>query len=90
MEAATKPKPTVGQYRYRLATTGGNSAKYGNCEVCDQPCTEVFSQQQSRYYEFEGGGVYHSGWTRHKCHLLFGHKECLISKQIPNEYLANH
>jgi hypothetical protein len=56
-----------GQYSYRIRSTGGNSHRYGDCEVCGQPCVEVFLQTQMRYY--------------HNCQTLFGHEACLRSQR---------
>ena len=57
--------------RYRLIPTGYSSQRYGPCEVCKQPATEVFHQIEERTYVL--------GWTRYKCHDLFGHKQCLVA-----------
>ena len=75
-------------YRYRLISTNSNSQKYGNCEICRKPATEVFHQTEERLY-LHPLGVDHQdpdaptgyGWTRHQCSDVFGHKECLEHKQ---------
>lgn len=64
-------------YRYKISSTGGNSQKYGNCEICGEHATEVFSQSEERQFTFEGK----EHWTNHKCNSYFGHEECLISKR---------
>lgn len=56
-------------YHYRLTSMGESSAKYGPCEVCKQPVSEVFLQAKSR------GPEYVSTST------TFGHKECLEALQ---------
>jgi hypothetical protein len=61
-------------HRYTLTSTGASSAKYGNCEVCGKPVSEVFQQTEEKRYE--------NGWTRQGCHYLFGHKECLETKRV--------
>jgi hypothetical protein len=60
-------------YRYRLGSTGTGS-KYGNCEVCDKPVSEVFQQSEEKSYQHPviGEGWAHVGNT-------FGHEECLIA-----------
>jgi len=64
-------------YLYRLTNTNESSQKYGECEVCGKHVSEVFSQQEERSYQFEG----RERWTQHKCHCLFGHKECLLCQR---------
>jgi hypothetical protein len=66
-------------YRYNLNSTNDSSAKYGNCEVCDKHAPEVWSQVQERSYVRPDGTL---SWTQSECHNLFGHHECLLSKQI--------
>ena len=53
-----------------LKSTGGSSVKYGNCDICGKPATEVFDMSLS---------------IRHSDHIshwkdIFGHKECLERK----------
>ena len=60
-------------YRYNIKSTGASSAKYGNCEVCKLSTSEVFHQMEERQTDH--------GWTIAGCNDLFGHKECLESKQ---------
>ena len=66
-------------YRYRITSTGGNSIKYGNCEICGKPATEIFHQVEERSYKNSFEEVIH--FTQNKCTNYFGHKECLESKQ---------
>jgi hypothetical protein len=70
-----------GTYRYRITSTDASSSRYGNCEVCGNHVTEVHYQVEERYY-IQGS---ESGWTRYKCHSLFGHKECLLNSQKTKE-----
>lgn len=65
-------------YRYRQSNQECSSAKLGNCEVCGLHCSEVWLQTEERFCRLSDG---RSGWTQHKCSTLFGHKECLDSKQ---------
>lgn len=58
-------------FRYKIKSTGNNSKKYGNCEVCNQPCSEVFIQLKQKSYQMD----FRTGWT--EVGSLFGHKECL-------------
>jgi hypothetical protein len=68
------PRPLPGHCKYRLETTGDNSAKYGLCEVCHQHVSEVFMQTESRWFDGQHG----CGWTYHRCRVtVFGHKTCL-------------
>jgi len=46
-----------------IKSTGESSAKYGNCEKCHKPCSEVFHVTR------RNGTVFISD--------AFGHKECL-------------
>ncbi len=68
------PDLVNGKYRYILKGTGESSGRYGACEVCKDHCTEVFYQVEEQEYQPDK-------WTRYECHDLFGHKECLESKQ---------
>ncbi len=45
------PRPLAGHCKYRLKTTGDNSAKYGLCEVCYEHAKEVFMQTESRWFD---------------------------------------
>ena len=60
-------------YKYAINSTGGSSAKYGNCEVCGKHASEVFLQIEERKYS--------EGYTHFKCNSYFGHRECLESKR---------
>lgn len=64
------------QYKYRLTTTGDNSAKYGNCEICGKPASEVYQQVKQKKFMLDG--IEH--WTYES--NTFGHKSCLESIQI--------
>jgi len=68
------PDLVNGKYRYNLKSTGESSSRYGVCEVCKNNCTEVFYQVEEQEYQ-------NNKWTRYDCHDLFGHEECLKSKQ---------
>lgn len=79
---ATVPRsmPHVGDYRYRLSSTGANSATHGSCEICNTHCSEVFMQVEERFYVVELGL---EGWTQHGCNTYFGHEACLRSRRRP-------
>src|SRR5262249_14448543 len=68
-----------GLFRYRLPSTDWNSKRYGDCEICKQPASEVFIQFELRYYIVDLPSGQHAGWTYNKCHTLFGHQHCLLS-----------
>src|SRR5262249_16279339 len=68
-----------GLFRYRLPSTDGNSRRYGDCEICKQPASEVFIQFELRFYTANLKAGQHGGWTYHKCHTLVGHQHCLLS-----------
>lgn len=68
-------------YRYNLISINESSQKYGNCEVCGQHTTEIFLQNEERYYTFNYRGIMYKGWTKNKCKDYFGHKKCLLSKR---------
>ena len=65
------------EYNYSLTNTGQSSSRYGNCEVCREHCSEVWHQVETRNYQI---GNY-QGQTFGGCRDLWGHKECLESKQ---------
>ena len=72
------PRPLPGHCKYRLVSTGDNSAKYGLCEVCHQHASEVFMQTESRWFD----GPHGYGWTYHRCRVTtFGHETCLEQLQ---------
>lgn len=66
---------TESNYKYRLTTTGNNSLKYGNCELCNTHSSETYMQTEEHYYCIDEN---HKGYTRHNCNSYFGCKECLI------------
>jgi len=67
------------EYVYRLTPTGANSAKYGPCEVCGKPATEVVHQVEARYFrDSETGEIRQTGAG---CSDMFGHRECLESRR---------
>lgn len=69
-------------YRYSLRDTGISSHSLGTCEICKQWCDSVWTQVEERKYNQSPTGLtYQEGWTVKGCHHLFGHKECLESKQ---------
>ena len=66
----------MSEYRYRLSSTGYNSNRYGNCEVCGKYVTEVFIQTKTKHYKFEHNGVVYEGWSHQGD--AFGHEKCLL------------
>lgn len=60
------------EYRYRISRTGGNSDKYGNCEICKQYCSDVYLQTREKKYEAPNED---DSWII--CGDAFGHEECL-------------
>jgi hypothetical protein len=71
----------MNKYRYCIKSTGGSSDKYGVCSVCGKHVTEVFNLIEERYYNIEKDNKIFEGWTKNQCYDIFGHKECLESKQ---------
>jgi len=67
----------MSEYQYKLKRMGASSDKYGPCEVCNKHVSDVFNQIESKEIGIGGWG----GETRARCHNLFGHEECLISKR---------
>ena len=65
-------------YRFELRSTNDNSDKYGNCEVCGLPCSEVFHLMEEREYQ-------PSQWTASGCRDQFGHEACLRSPYAGKE-----
>ena len=66
----------MSKYRYKIISTMGNSAQFGNCQICKKHASEVFHQIEE--YNF---GVDEEKWTYARCFDYFGHKECLQKKQ---------
>ncbi|AVX21620.1 hypothetical protein SAMN02745885_01631 [Carboxydocella sporoproducens DSM 16521] len=65
----------VGDFRYRIKSLGASSIKFGPCEVCGKPATEVFLQIEQRKYQKPSGEI---SYTQHGCRDMFGHYECLL------------
>lgn len=74
----------MSQYRYQIRSTGHSSSRYGNCEVCSQYCSDVFIQIEEQQYT-PTEDEKHLGkeviWTHYGCQTIFGHEDCLKSKQ---------
>ena len=66
--------------RHFLTTTSANSKKYGNCEICGVYASEVFIQ--TTHEQTADGWKNISG--------VFGHGECLKSKQQPGAAVYPH
>jgi hypothetical protein len=76
--APAKRDPTLkSKYRYRLKSLGESSAKYGPCEVCERPVSEVWLQTEMVWFE----GEFVQGWTYYGCRNLFGHRRCLLASR---------
>lgn len=71
-------KITKNGYKYCLTSTDNNSAKYGNCGVCQKHSGETYYQTESKYFIEDDGGT---GYTQYQCNNLFGCKECLINSR---------
>jgi hypothetical protein len=69
----------INDRKYTLKSLNDNSAKYGPCEVCEKPASEMFLQTEMRQYITYANKL---SWTYADCHDYFGHKDCLISKRI--------
>ncbi len=65
----------IGDYRYRISSTGDSSEKYGKCQCCNKHASEMFQQVEEKigYSHYLKRTCY--GLTNNK--NLFGHKECL-------------
>jgi DNA-directed RNA polymerase subunit N (RpoN/RPB10) len=76
-------KESQPMYRYKIFSTESSSRDYGICDVCGKHVSEVFNQQEERFYQHtdENGDIEKEGWTTYKCTSLWGHKECLISER---------
>ncbi len=61
------------KYRYRLSNTGSGSYRYGPCDVCGKPASEVYIQMEERVFNRPDGS---EGWTHSR--TVFGHRECLL------------
>lgn len=68
------PPTRPGVYVYRIRATGGNSDRYGPCEVCDKHVSETHIQTEGVSFEHDGQIMI----THHECRILFGHRECLM------------
>lgn len=71
-------------YRYATRQLNATSAKYGQCEVCKEPVSDVFHQLEQRRYLVVKPARVRAGWTGHECNNLFGHEHCLVSRRKPN------
>ncbi len=67
---------TLGAYRYRIKNTGFSSQRYGPCEVCRKPVSEVHYQVEEQECAIDGEDPF---WTTHDCTNLFGHESCLLN-----------
>ena len=70
--AEAKERNLFAPYRYTLRSTGGNSRKYGHCEVCGEYASEVFSQAKEERFGING----ETFWAFRS--TTFGHKKCLL------------
>lgn len=71
----------MSEYKYNLSSCDESSNKLGICQVCGKYVTEVFIQIEERHYNFTHNNINYEGWTHHNCNTLFGHENCLKSKQ---------
>ena len=60
------------KHKYKLTNMGESSVKYGPCEICGKPVSEVWHQSEER--ETAQGVL-----TTEGCHNLFGHRGCLAA-----------
>tara|TARA_R110000850_G_scaffold272792_1_gene408334 strand:+ start:154 stop:348 length:195 start_codon:yes stop_codon:yes gene_type:complete len=58
-----------------MKSTGESSQKFGDCQVCRKPASEVFYMTQMREYFNQLKKEF--GVTQHDCFSKFGHKSCL-------------
>lgn len=63
-------------YRYRLSNTGSGSYRYGPCEICGKPASEIHIQIEEQMIIHSDGSW---SWTHSR--TLFGHRECLLKIQ---------
>ncbi len=63
------------EWRCRLRSTGYGSQRYGPCEVCGKPASEVYVRIDERAFTHPDGSQH---WAH--CRALFGHQECLQTK----------
>lgn len=77
------PTFTAGQRQYRLTSLGYSSERYGLCEVCQKPVSDVHYQVEEQYFRHEPRANYagSKGWTHSGCQSYFGHESCLRSKR---------
>lgn len=68
--------------RYRLNNLYAGSERYGKCEVCDKSVDTTYLQTEEYEYCRPDGSI---GWTSFECPSIYGHKECLESKQLNQE-----
>lgn len=64
------------QRRYRLRSTGYGSQRYGACEICGEPASEVYVRIDERAFTHPDGSQH---WAH--CRALFGHQECLQNEE---------
>lgn len=63
----------IGEYRFRVSSTGHGSSHYGPCEVCGKHADTTYIQSRFRRYSFPEDGV--AGWASEGS--VFGHPACL-------------
>jgi hypothetical protein len=76
-------KPKIGDYVYRIKSTGSSSDRLGACAVCGKHASEVFLQVEGRI--FKDATNNELSITYHKCRMRFGHRECLLTQRRQGE-----
>jgi hypothetical protein len=71
-------KDEIDPVAYSMSYTGGNSEKYGGCECCDKPASNVYKLTQSRRYKH---GT-REGVSYYGCFTKYGHKKCLSALAV--------
>lgn len=61
-------------YQYKLINTSNN----GICDVCKRYCTNVYTQVEQKYHNYNSKDIY-EGWSQYGCVNYSGHEKCLKS-----------
>ena len=67
----------MGNYHYKIKSTGANSNKFDVCEICKSHTSETFFQHEQK--EYFSPITNKTELTNAGCNILFGHQDCLIS-----------
>lgn len=62
-----------GDYRYKIIATGGDSDRFGVCELCREYAVEVYMQTEEVQ-----SSIHPNHYVREHCRSGIGHQSCLV------------